>query len=541
MNTLPLCKRRTFGYRLLSLLIALAMLSLVLAASAAAGSPMPENKVPGWVESKARRLANGFKQQGYEVARGYFKLYTQEDCPYTYEVLHSCLGNNPAAPYVIPVVPPWPEEWVDPGTAGILGPTVEGYNPSYRLDPREAIVIVAQLPPPARYFGLQTYLFSRPGEWHEDSDQYAFVAEHVPAMVHTFFTKLPNNQDRLQIIADLSDPINNVVIQNKSSAVWDQVRYFVITPDKTMENEVRQALVGLGIPEEDVFTEQIPSMLGDTDMAIGLSEESDDFLTLLRYAMPVDDARANSWRERLPMVILRIRDTRPDHQPQPYPWDEFENRSGTEPPETALAPNLVMLAHAVCSKWDQLCDLTPLVNMRASDLKLTGPECVKVGMNCLAPTEDTAYFMGKRLWLPGDQRAYAVLGALATQTGNATYVALGLNSSANQLGFDNIEDSVLTGTTDEYTAVPNYDRFFLHYFARDCTGLETLTKGSPCYPIGDKLPDCPDPNPDPKDLECTMLVLSLRNYLFPGSQRGPAPELTLNPVVITLQKPQETE
>ena len=163
-----------------------------------------------------------------------------------------------------------------------------------------------------------------------NSDQYWFVANKIPAMLDTFFTKLPKNQERLQLFADLSDPINNVVIENGSSAVWDQVRYFVITPDKTMEGAVRQALGRLGIPEEDVFTEQIPSMLGDTDMAIGLGEESDDFLTLLRYAMPVDAIRANSWRERLPMVVLRIRDTRPAHQPQPYPWVEFEDRSGTD-------------------------------------------------------------------------------------------------------------------------------------------------------------------------------------------------------------------
>ena len=91
------------------------MLCPALAAPASADSPMPENKVPGWVESTARRLANGLKQQGYEVARGYFKLYTQDDCPYSYEVLHSCLGNNPAAPYVLPIVPAWPDEWVDPG------------------------------------------------------------------------------------------------------------------------------------------------------------------------------------------------------------------------------------------------------------------------------------------------------------------------------------------------------------------------------------------------------------------------------------------
>jgi hypothetical protein len=95
----------------------------------------------------------------------------------------------------------------------------------------------------------------------------------------------------------------------------------------------------------------------------------------------------------------------------------------------------------------------------------------------------------------------------------------------------------LAGTANEYTAVPNHDRFFLQYFARDCTGLETLTGDSPCYSIGDQLPDCPDPD----DLTCTMLALSHRNYLFPGSERGPAPELTLNPLFITLQNPQETE
>ena len=186
MNTQLFRKRRFFDYCLLSLLIALTMLCPALAAPAFADSPMPENKVPGWVESTARRLANGLKQQGYEVGRGYFKLYTKDDCPYSYEVLHSCLGNNPAAPYVLPIVPPWPDEWVDPGTAGMVGPTVEGYNASYRLDPREAIVIIAQLPPPARYFGLQTYLLSRPGEWKEEErsvpvrkGQHQSLAPHV--------------------------------------------------------------------------------------------------------------------------------------------------------------------------------------------------------------------------------------------------------------------------------------------------------------------------------------------------------------------------
>jgi hypothetical protein len=231
---------------LVCLQIAVLLLLVGGMAPASADSPMPENKAPGWVESKARRLANGLKQQGYEVARGYFKLYTKDDCPYSYEVLKSCLGNNPAAPYVLPVVPAWPDEWVDPATAGLVGSTVEGYNASYRLDPREAIVILGELPPPARYFGLQTYLLSRPGKWDEKSTQYQFVKDYVPALLDTFFTKLPKNDKRLQLWADLSDPINNVVIENGSDEVWDQVRYFVITPDKNMDDAVRQALGRLG-------------------------------------------------------------------------------------------------------------------------------------------------------------------------------------------------------------------------------------------------------------------------------------------------------
>jgi hypothetical protein len=509
-------------------------------APASAGNPIPENNVPPEVERTASRLTHDLTQQGYEVARGYFELYTTDLCPYTYEVLHSCLGNNPAAPYVVPIVPAWPDEWVDPGTVGMMGPQPEGYNASYRFDPREAIVILGLLPPPARYFGLQTYLVSSQGKWKKNSYQYQFIQKNVPVLLDMFFAKLPKNPERLELFADLSDPINHVVIENGSSAVWDQVRTFVITPDKTMDRAVRQALAGIGIPEDEVFTEQIPTKLGGTNLKIGLGEKSDDFISLIRYAMPVDATRADAWRDDLPLVVLRIRDTRPPHGPQPYSWAPFEARSGATPPETDLEPDLVALAKAVCSRWGQPCDLEgqafdqrvrPFLNMPV-DLLFTGPECVKVGMNCLAPTEDTAYFLSAKLPFPDDQVVYAVIGALSTQTKNATYVGLGLNRTDTQLGFGNIDDDALVGTADAYTAVPNHDLFFLQYFARDCTGekLKALTDGH-CFAIGDHLPDC-----DPADPTCPLLGLTLRAYLLPDTQRGPAPSLTLRPRFIPLSK-----
>ena len=516
-----------------------------------ADSPMPESKAPrrgtdsaifmplvfrdaASVDNTARWLTDDLTQQGYEVARGYFRLYTQDDCTYSYAVLHSCLGNNPAAPYVIPIMPSWPDEWVDPATADMVGPTEEGFSASYRLDPSEAIVIIAQLPPPARYLGLQTYLMSRPGEWDTDSDQYKFVETNLPALLNTFFTKLPNNQERVQLFADLSDPINNVVIERGSGAVWDQVRYFVITPDGTMESAVRAALVGLGIPDNFIFAEQIPAQLSDTAMAFGLDAENDDFLTVLRYAMPDDgggdDARSTAWREELPLAVLRVRDTRPDHQPQPYAWVDFEARSATDPPEINLKPQLDALAEAVCDGWGETtCQHPGLLNMKASPLSLTGPDCVEVGMNCLAPNEDATYFLSSRLPLP-DDRVYAMVGALSTETENATYVGVGLNASLTQLGFANIDDVQLVDTAREYD---DSGRFFLQYFARDCSDIDALTAGSHCYSIGDQLPYCTDPS----DLSCSMLALTLRGYLFPGTQRGAASASALNPQVIPLQKP----
>jgi len=142
-------------------------------------------------------------------------------------------------------------------------------------DPRQAS-------PPAAYFGLQTYLVSRQASGGgQPSVSILLTKQSLHA--RDVFHRAPKHDERLQLWADLSNSINNVVIENRSGSVWNKVRYFVATPDKTMESAVRGALTRLDIPDSYVFTEQIPS-----DMTIGLGEESDDFLTVLRYAMPVD-------------------------------------------------------------------------------------------------------------------------------------------------------------------------------------------------------------------------------------------------------------
>jgi hypothetical protein len=510
-----------------------------------AQSVLSQNKVPGTVESTARRLMNSLRHQGYEVARGYLKLYTMDDCPRSYAVMRTCFGNNPAAPYVLPVVPPWPEEWVDPATIGAFGDTADGYNGSYRLDPREAIVILGVLPPPAAYFGIQTYLFTRPAMVNENSTQYKALAMNAPYMLETFFGRVPGNQARLQLMANISDSNNNVVMANRSGVAWDQLRYFVITPDQAMDRAMRAAFAAVGVADEFIFTERIPSALGthpSLALKLGLDPDADDFFTAIRYAMPQDGGSAGTpsdrWRRRLPLVVLRIRAAGP--VPEPYPPLALAARTPTTPPEISLKADLSTLVKAVCRRWDQPCDVSDaelaqrapeFLNMQVFPFLVTGPECLPIGMNCLAPTEDTTYFLSGKLPLD-DQTVYAVVGAVGTLTDNATYVGLGLNSSLYKLAFDNLSDEDLSGTAADYEAVPNHDRFFVQYFARDCSALEELTGNSHCYSIGDSLPRCMDKS----DLTCEMLVLSLRGYIRPTTERGTSPQFALSPRFLKLDR-----
>jgi len=155
-------------------------------------------------------------------------------------------------------------------------------------------------------------------------------------------------------------------------------------------------------------------------------------------------------------------------------------------------------------------------------------------MNCLGDTGDAVY-QGTANLLLDEDTVYAVAGTLGTQTDNATYVGLGLNASMRKFGFENIPHTELIGTANAYDSqVANTDKFFLAYIARSCTGLEELTQGSQCYEVSEEtLPPCDDLT----NTICDALKISLRDYIRPGTQRGPAALLKLHSTVITLHRP----
>ena len=91
-------------------------------------------------------------KQGFEVSRGYPKLWAVENCDYTFDHFGLCFGNNPAAPYVLFSVRPWPDEFVDPNISTVWTKSPAGYEDLIRFDPREAIIILGANASPIALF-----------------------------------------------------------------------------------------------------------------------------------------------------------------------------------------------------------------------------------------------------------------------------------------------------------------------------------------------------------------------------------------------------
>jgi hypothetical protein len=488
------------------------------------------------IERDAERVIGALAARGFEVSRGYFRLYTQDDCPYSFAVMDSCYGNNPAAPYVTFAVEPWPEEFLDPATVNALGLLPEGYTGTFRFDPKEAIVIFGRMPPPAAYFGLQTYLFTREGTFDTDSDTYKLIAKNLPKTLDTFFTYVPNNPDRIQMFASIGNSTNNVVVKEQAGSAFNQERFFISTPDRLMDAAVRSALAAVSIDPRHVFTEPIPST-----MDVGLDASADEFLFVMRYAMPNDGGGPGSpsvkWREELPLTVLRVRDTS-QREARPYGPPVLDERTAVD--ESPLASDLMKLVAEVNRRWGQPCITgncseyaLNFIDLQRSPIYSVGPDCTEIGMNCIGDGQDASYHITPDFLLDTGY-VYAVASTLGTRTGNATYVGLSLNDSYLIKGVANIDSDRLRNTASAYAAdLTNPSKFYLYYLARDCAAIDELTDGN-CFTVSEEmLPVCTDlASPG-----CHPLKLMQREYIKKGTARGPDSALLLPPKLIRLKLP----
>ena len=504
----------------------------------------------------SRSLARLLRQRGFRINPGYPLLYAKdpiERChDYTFPALDNCFGANPAAPYVLAVVKSWPNEHVERSIVNAFGPLRRGYSVSYRLHPREAIVVYGQMPPPGRYIGLQTYEWSQPGHWKaKDFKRWARDARRPWPMNYLFSTMPPPDPKagRVWSFSALGDIVNNVVMQRRSGYPFGANRYFIVTPSAGTDHAIRRALRAQGVPNSYIFTEQIPSRDSHGRIGpLGMGKNAIDFVTSLRYAVPTSQDAAEAWRSELPLTLMRVR--APASVPvRRYGALTYEPHEGHS--EAGLEGDLQKLVEAVCTRTLNTSRLdsrdcaqtppTPYILPELYDgLGWRGPYCREVGMNCNGDNNDAAIFWGRPLPIDSGQ-VYAVVDTLATETANATYVGLSINDTSTFSSPANVLDTGLKGSADAYSStVKNAGRFFVHYYARDCTPLKHLLGGRPldCTTITDQIvPRGTDTSAVGHPALRGMLMVALRDYIVPGTQRGPDPSMLLPPRILTFTQP----
>jgi hypothetical protein len=517
-----------------TLLCSLFLLGVLSSGISAATDPLSKaNRLPTSLEQKVQDFRAALEASGYEAARGYWDLWTVDDCRYALQTIGNCYGNNPTAPYVLAFLPHWNDEFVDQSLHHALTEGQRNMTPNYRLGEREALVVMAELPPPARYFGLGTNVFTRQAELNKDDPVYNELNyPETLDLLGIIFGASPN-PNRMMMVASIGDSINNVVMKEP----WGEQRFIVISPDKDMADAMTKKLTNLGIDSNHVFTEPVgflnPNPKPNTGdlVKLGYGPEADDFITYIRYSMPNDIALGEQWRKQLPLTILRVRDTKGSAAKTPFKIQAYETKTVYKD-EHALEGDLSNLVTAVKEYWNQTSDDNS-AEFRSLSLwvDLIGQHCLGYNgppatdpdiklprgpMNCLGDSQDADYQISGGTYQLDNDQVIAVVGTLGTRTGNATYTSLSVNWFPELVGVLNRDDKDLEESAKKFEAqLSDYTQFYVYYFARDCTGL----------PWCKEVPRTLVPRGD------TIKILQ-RNYINPGSNRGPDPTKVLNPISI---------
>jgi hypothetical protein len=470
--------------------------------------------------SLSLRLANA----GHLVAEGGFLAFKKEDCEKIIPTFGTCFANNPAAPYTIATPPRASGEYIDPFYGDFAGLIEKPLQGTYRLDSKEALVVIGKTPPAAAYFGFQSYLFTR----LNTQVIRRVIDDSFSGLLETLFGSSPN-PERFYQFAAISDSFNDKWLARsigKSSAWGEQFAVITTANLKTAEMVMTQ-LIATGMAAERIYVKKIPSQV-----SLGLGRFSDDLNSLIRYSVPQSQSAADAWLANPTLRLLRVTPVRTTL----VRYGEFvpEERSANN--ESHLKPGLQEVSDKIAGKINltnrQSASLLPV-----SVIGVQGPNCIKNRMNCLGDTFDTDTYRAGGFNPLGRNDVWIVTGVNHTLTGNATYISLGLNNQDTDTGIQsesqtgpaagfirgNLNGSIervlggdASGLSD--AARTNLQKYYVRLFSRDCSGLPE------CTVVADDLP-----------LDATAVILQ-RAYIKPGTVRSADPDLLVSPVLVQGQR-----
>jgi len=367
----------------------------------------------------------------------------------------------------------------------------------FHLDPREAVVLIGLTPPPAKYFSITPYLWSR----------------------------VYPDGSRKPVPATLGDSVNVATVNTVGPTPFNAPVALIFTPDRTTDALVRAALRRAGYPANIINTVVFPALM----LKLGYGETTDLLMIAMRNAIWEVSTAGSDYVNNPPLKVFRVT-PRTLSAASPFPAPPLRVR-GTGKTEMDLMNKLAELRKNI---------VEANTGMAAADIE-TMPMCyegydlIQRGIVWCGDSRD-AFYVGaglpdydpiNRIRL-ADGEFLMIYGVNHVATGKATYMNTNIYASETaKLSLGAIDDRDFTGkgTATPYLPAgdPDADLMYAYKVSRDC--------GNPHEPNCLEL-STPEGCTRLTLDASTLLGVFTRSYLEPATKVGPAmPEMLYDRVL----------
>lgn len=434
--------------------------------------------------------------------------------------LISCFGNNAGSGYLVPMLPPAPNQ--EPAPATEMGPYSwpaeepsvlydesaenEPANPyfapagwTYKLRQDEAVVIIGTTPPECKYYSLINYVFASPvtpGKEYKERSFFQYGSEES-GVYHPIF-------------ASLGEPVNmnNIKFEGEGSS-FEKPFIYIASGNQTTVETICSALLDAGYDESMI---NVAPFYADT-LRMGLDKKADVFNILMRTSQPAEQDAFDQWLENISLETAVYRITPMEETPQnAYAYPALTPR-GTGIHEVQSVPEadktLDQIRASLIAEYGEEYTYEEFSSRIAVPEGMTG---YLNDENAQGDNRDTSYLMTDDFVLNSDDDFVVVYGVNHAATGKATYANTVLYARPMLNGIVSLYDSMYAGSADKYVS-EGAENYYVIKMARTAQDDYTAV-----------IPYSTD-NPNGKFYGAdngSQLLLAYRAYVEPATGVGPS-------------------
>ena len=353
---------------------------------------------------------------------------------------------------------------------------------TFKLQEDEAIVVIGQTPPSAKYFSYTPFLAS----------------------------KVYPDLGRLQILASLGDSVNNLTVKTIGPTPFNAPVVLIFTPDQGTDSRVRAALKHAGYPAAIINTLVFPASM----LNLGHSETADELSIVPRAAIWQDPATGDAYMNNPPLQVFRVTPHTPA-DPNPFHAPHLRVR-GTGQTEMDLMNKLGQLRQGIIEANPGL----HAIDIPSKPTLYEGYDYIQQGIDPWGDGRDCFYVvagyapeMGSNDEITlADNEFLVIYGPNHVATGKATYMNINVyDGKESKLSIGSLDDRDFKNSAGDYLPdEPAADLLFAYKVSRNCNGEPN------CLPLS--AGDCPRLKID----SGTVLGIGTRTYLEPATKVGPA-------------------